>query len=315
MLSEYERRCSLEIGSNTSISEVFIPLEHRGLLNMLMGVLMKEPLDSIYRFWLSSCLEAFLRGSRPQEQLFVMRCGLMRFLVDTILNNSRTQKINMQTAYDLLGELVKYNIPALCALDSLFDTASWSKFTSLLLVNLVDSNVFIRSLYVSLSGIEEKSEMSLITPAYCTHTWIQMLPAPMLSRANSSIRGDDDRSSSQEPLPDNSCLVRMYQYLVDSKYSILLKLIRAVTVYAINHENICCVNSALVILLEERRKYIIKLIRPDDFSKLNRDRLEGCLRALRTLSMAEIRRELSIHDLYSSGANRCPFMIRSTLVL
>lgn len=254
MLSEYERRCSLELGCNTSISEIFIPLQNRGLLTMLMGVLMKEPLDSIYRFWLSSCLEAFLRGNQLQEQLFVIRCGLMRFLVDTIMNNSRTPKTNMQTAYDLLAELVKFNAPGLYAFDSLFDAASWSKFTSLLSVNLVDSNVFIRSLYLTLSEIEAKSEMRLVTPAYCTNTWIQVLPVPMISRISMCGEEKDEVSSSQRSLQDCSNLARISQYLDDNKYIILLKLIRAVTVYAINHENICCVNSALIILLEERRR-------------------------------------------------------------
>ena len=259
MLTEYERRCSLELRGNTSISEICIPLENRGLLTMLMRVLMKEPTDSIYRFWLSSCLEAFLRGSRQQEQVFVMRCGLMRFLVDTIMNKNRTQKTNMQTAYDLLGELVKYNIQGLCALDSLFDVTSWPKFTSLLLLNLVDSNVFIRSLYLTIGGVEEKFGLcgdwtDRYSAAYCTNTWVQVMPAPMMAGHPPGGPAPFEWSSIQSVSRDCSSLMRMRQYLENNKCLILIKLIRAVTIHAINHENICCVNSALIILLQERRR-------------------------------------------------------------
>lgn len=34
----------------------------RGLLSKIVDVFMKEPMDSLYRFWLASCVEAFLRG-------------------------------------------------------------------------------------------------------------------------------------------------------------------------------------------------------------------------------------------------------------
>ena len=32
--------------------------------------MIKEPPDSTYRFWLASCVEAFLRGASHAEQLF-----------------------------------------------------------------------------------------------------------------------------------------------------------------------------------------------------------------------------------------------------
>ncbi|CAN0487869.1 unnamed protein product, partial [Discosporangium mesarthrocarpum] len=34
----------------------------RGLLSKIVDVLMDEPADSHYRFWLASCVEAYLRG-------------------------------------------------------------------------------------------------------------------------------------------------------------------------------------------------------------------------------------------------------------
>eukprot|EP00976_Prorocentrum_cordatum_P011330 227636-Prorocentrum_minimum.AAC.2 len=34
-----------------------------------MGVLVKEPAASMFRFWLAACVEAFLRGSQGCEQV------------------------------------------------------------------------------------------------------------------------------------------------------------------------------------------------------------------------------------------------------
>eukprot|EP01045_Picozoa_sp_COSAG04_P010804 COSAG04_NODE_672_length_11281_cov_16.794402_6_plen_317_part_00 len=47
------------------------PGQEGGLLSKLLDVLLSEPCDSKYRFWLSSCVESFLRGSHPAHQQFV----------------------------------------------------------------------------------------------------------------------------------------------------------------------------------------------------------------------------------------------------
>ena len=40
-----------------------------GLMLKIVRVLMKEPSHSVYRFWLATCVEAFLRGSDPWDQV------------------------------------------------------------------------------------------------------------------------------------------------------------------------------------------------------------------------------------------------------
>ena len=66
---------------------------------------MSESDESPYRFWLASCIEAFLRGSSPREQLFVAQSGLLQHLVEEV----STPKLHcagvLQTSFDLLGEL------------------------------------------------------------------------------------------------------------------------------------------------------------------------------------------------------------------
>lgn len=39
-------------------------VDTRGLLSKIVDVFLREPMDSLYRFWLASCVEAFLRGGR-----------------------------------------------------------------------------------------------------------------------------------------------------------------------------------------------------------------------------------------------------------
>lgn len=39
----------------------------------IVSALMDEPVDSLYRFWLASCVEAFLRGSNPRDQVCCTR--------------------------------------------------------------------------------------------------------------------------------------------------------------------------------------------------------------------------------------------------
>lgn len=54
----------------------------RGLLSKIVDVLMQEPMDSLYRFWLASCVEAFLRGGR-YVFICVCRCLCISFFFFT----------------------------------------------------------------------------------------------------------------------------------------------------------------------------------------------------------------------------------------
>jgi hypothetical protein len=60
------------------------PLAERaeaGLVTKVLAVLLQQPPGSKYRFWLSSCVEAFLRGADPLHQAFVARSGLLEHLL------------------------------------------------------------------------------------------------------------------------------------------------------------------------------------------------------------------------------------------
>ena len=76
-------------------------------------MLLKEPAESQYRFWLSTCIEAFLRGSSlPPHQAFVAQSGLLQMLVHEIAPLHAAQSAQHvqppQPSFDLLGEGAEY---------------------------------------------------------------------------------------------------------------------------------------------------------------------------------------------------------------
>jgi hypothetical protein len=81
LLSPTERLVVMEARGGASGAE---PLE--GLIVKIMERLQAEPSDSMYRFWLSSCVESFLRGSRAEDQIAVMEYGLLEYLVEEVLS-------------------------------------------------------------------------------------------------------------------------------------------------------------------------------------------------------------------------------------
>ena len=171
-----------------------VPVEERGLLTRIMDTLQREPPDSVYRFWLSSCLEAYLRGAGQREQLFVARAGVLAHTADHIMSVAKLTAPNLQTAFDLLGEVVKNNQMTLEMMEEVLTASdgTFSAFMDVVMANLVDSNVFLRSLYLSLetvsdqhsrleaatagavgASLQETSTAALRSPGYLTHSWIQ----------------------------------------------------------------------------------------------------------------------------------------------
>lgn len=106
LLNEYE----LELLKSEELTAIPLTHSNKGLLCKIIHSLIQQPTDSIYRFWLASCVEAFLRRAAPSEQLFVARTPLLKALVLEILNGGayRSQG-SFQSAFDLLGEMTKGN--------------------------------------------------------------------------------------------------------------------------------------------------------------------------------------------------------------
>ncbi|CAI6006633.1 unnamed protein product [Closterium sp. NIES-64] len=175
--------------------------KNEALMLKIIRVLMKESADSVYRFWLASCVEAFLRGSNPRDQQLVAATGLMEHLVEEILRGASGFKCaaSLQIDFDLLGELVKFNPVLFRRLAALVQGERFSRFIEVLVAHLVDSNVFIRSVMLSLHAFRT----ALPTPPYLGPCPTPALPPPVLSPAIPSTSAAPSlASSSSSPAPD-----------------------------------------------------------------------------------------------------------------
>lgn len=143
----------------------FLTDDSQGLVVKITKVLIREPHNSMYRFWLSSCVESFLRSTGPFEQRFLLRStDVLPHLADLITGKTPgwgagTAISNLQTTFDLLGEIVKYNTGAVELLEShLLEHQVMDRFLAVLISELVDSNVFLRSLVLTVEKLGQRCE-------------------------------------------------------------------------------------------------------------------------------------------------------------
>jgi hypothetical protein len=168
-------------------------IDKTGLIGTVIKVLLREPHNSTYQFWLSSVIECFLRGSAPRSQMFVARSGLLKHLISDISSRNfcRGAETSLQSNFDLLGELIKYNGAVLVMMETMLlsldgdldfstlpgpeetiilyhdtentaseeskdrskDNYSFDSFFKVVMDNIVDSNVFLRSTFMTLERI------------------------------------------------------------------------------------------------------------------------------------------------------------------
>ena len=110
-----------------------------------------------------------------------------------------------------MGELVKFNRVTLEIFESCFDDNQFSDFMNIVMENLIDSNVFIRSLFLTLESISGK--MAVLgksayadkfdlgpqcdsSRTYLTHSWTQTLPTVVSIRAIERISSQPSRKAS-----------------------------------------------------------------------------------------------------------------------
>ena len=188
--------------NNNSFIIPSIPSHRQGLLSRISRTFIQEPNDSKYRFWLCSSLEAFLRGSNRNHQRLIAETGAIKHLIEHIFatRSSKTSN-NLQTAFDLLGEIIKFNHETLEIFDKSLNDAEFEELLDIIMTNLIDSNVFLRSLFLSfdpflipgLSKEDEEANTKVPEPnkdknhsssiSYLTDSWIQFNPRISSQRA------------------------------------------------------------------------------------------------------------------------------------
>eukprot|EP00010_Vexillifera_abyssalis_P009501 CAMPEP_0201549708 /NCGR_PEP_ID=MMETSP0173_2-20130828/6160_1 /ASSEMBLY_ACC=CAM_ASM_000268 /TAXON_ID=218659 /ORGANISM="Vexillifera sp., Strain DIVA3 564/2" /LENGTH=391 /DNA_ID=CAMNT_0047959477 /DNA_START=50 /DNA_END=1222 /DNA_ORIENTATION=+ len=134
----------------------------------------EEQLNTKFVFWIGSCIEGFLRGScNPRYQQMVADSGLLSYLVKQILtarkvclNQEQTSNNSLQGNFDLLGELLKNNFQVFSRLQHLLvDEKDFQQFFEVVEQNLLDSNVFLRTLLLVIhhQTVSLSSDMNCLT--------------------------------------------------------------------------------------------------------------------------------------------------------
>lgn len=131
--------------------------EHRGLLKTIVNSFIKTyeeggvaHMVTNLRYWQASSIESFVRGCNPFLQLFVARSGIFPVLINDILNIQTHDDANLQTAFDILGETIKFNKRTILIFESNIRPEDLEKIQKKCLSHLIDSNVFIRSILLTL---------------------------------------------------------------------------------------------------------------------------------------------------------------------
>eukprot|EP01039_Chlorochromonas_danica_P005567 gene5567-6129_t len=142
-----------------------------GLLSKILCVLMKETnKESSYRFWLSACIENFLRGCGHMGQLLVVRSGCMQHVVQFIINSSLTNTGSpgkhgnnvLQTAFDLLCEMVKGNPISMGFMEEQISDEDFHHLITIVVNNMIDSNVFLRALFMNMEIVSRSEQITSV---------------------------------------------------------------------------------------------------------------------------------------------------------
>ena len=205
----------------------------KGLLQKLIGLLINQTEDAYagYRFWLATCVESFLRLAPVEDQLIVSSTpGLFEHLVKDLTESVGADCHGLQTNFDLLGELVKFNSLGLAKLDSTLDEKTFLKLFDVVFRNLVDSNVFIRSL--------------LLTCEF------ESIPAEDFQH---------DGFETRRFLGTFAQNTRFRFFLQEQRLKLFGNLCTVIEVGDISQENLCCLNTTLMILVFAHRKGEMKV--------------------------------------------------------
>ncbi|GIX93541.1 hypothetical protein CEXT_265851 [Caerostris extrusa] len=185
--------------------------------------------------WLSRAIESYVRGNfHCADQDFLLRRNLLSHVVQSLLtSNSRHREI-LQSSFDLLGELIKFNVAAFTELNShILTSAKYSlqytmefeklsyfkkKLMSVMSASLVDSNMFIRNLILSYELF------------VCS--------------------GDSDL----KVFAEECCNILSHVGKLKTRLYYLQKLLSLINIHNLTQENVSCLNTALVILISSFKK-------------------------------------------------------------
>ncbi|XP_029466793.1 short transient receptor potential channel 4-associated protein isoform X2 [Rhinatrema bivittatum] len=192
----------------------------KGLLTRLLQVMKKEPAESSFRFWQARAVESFLRGATSYaDQMFLLKRGLLEHILYCIIDSECKSRDVLQSYFDLLGELMKFNIDAFKKFNKYVNSEDkFQIFLNQINSSLVDSNMLVRCIALSLDRFENQSD--------------DIKVAEVMSE----------------------CRLLSYMTHESIRMSFLFRLINIIHVQTLTQENVSCLNTSLVLLMLARRK-------------------------------------------------------------
>ncbi|MGH0124494.1 UNVERIFIED_CONTAM: hypothetical protein FKN15_077179 [Acipenser sinensis] len=215
----------------------------RGLLTRLLSVMKKEPADSSFRFWQARAVESFLRGvTSYADQVFLLRRGLLEHILFCIIDSECKSRDVLQSYFDLLGELMKFNLLAFKRFNKYVDTEEkFQIFLSQINSSLVDSNMIVRCIALSLDRFESQTEDVKV---------VEVL---------------------------SECRLLSYMARMENRLAFLFRLINIISVETLTQENVSCLNTSLVILMLARSKgklsFYLNALREKEYA----EKYPGCI--------------------------------------
>nr|XP_023652427.1 short transient receptor potential channel 4-associated protein-like isoform X2 [Paramormyrops kingsleyae] len=215
----------------------------KGLLTRLLTVMKREPPDSSFRFWQARAVESFLRGATSYaDQVFLLKRGLLEHILFCIIDSGCKSRDVLQSYFDLLGELMKFNIDAFQRFDRYVNTEEkFQVFLTQINSSLVDSNMLVRCIVLSLDRFESQSEDVKVVETL------------------------------------SQCHLLSHLARVENRLAFLFRLINIINVQTLTQENVSCLNTSLVILMLARRHgrlaWYLGALREKEYT----ERYPGCL--------------------------------------
>lgn len=216
-----------EIHSCLQVSEEVLKVETRlrctkekvGLLSKIVQVIKQEPFSASFRFWLTRAIESFLRGGTSYaDQMFLISRGIVEDTLQNILaiNFNRPKEV-LQSCFDMLGELIKFNTNGFDILNKqLNETDKFNMLLRMINQSLVDSNMFLRSIFLSIEFFEN----------------------------NQSVLN----------LKISSNKLLSYFDSFERRIALLCRMINTINIHNLSQENVSCLNTTLVLLMLANRR-------------------------------------------------------------
>jgi Trpc4-associated protein len=208
----------------------------RGLIHLILIEFLNPALQENYRYWMSSVIESFLRGSVPLHQAMAVQAGLLSHVSLNILDETSQGMHGLQSSFDLLGEIIKFNPALVLQLEITLGRDGIENLTRICSSHLVESNMFLRSLLLTWRC----AQAAALAPSQ----------RQIFTEQNADMQFCNAAAASAA----SGCLAKgmLCTWLCREEINIMFDLMTAVKPQDINTENICVFNTTLCMLMFKR---------------------------------------------------------------